>query len=75
MRDRAELNFIRDRVIAYVRSHPPTGPLLTERAPATLAETCRSGHADWRTKPAGGRECRTCAREYKRSRRLKEPAP
>lgn len=59
MRSRAELDAIRDEVVAYVRDHPPTEPLLTELYPEPSppkTPTCKQGHV--RTP---GRKCPTCA--------------
>lgn len=59
MRSRAELDEIRDRVVAYVHANPPTEPLLTEPYPETSrpkTATCKAGHT--RTP---GRKCPTCA--------------
>lgn len=59
MRSRAELDAIRDSVIEYVRSHPPTEPLLTELYPEKSppkTTACKLGHP--RT---AGRKCPTCA--------------
>ncbi len=45
MRDRAELDFIRDRVLIEIRENPPTGPLLTEVD--AVPRLCRRGHDAW----------------------------
>jgi hypothetical protein len=42
-------------------------------APSTIASrtgVCRNGHTRWHTRPNGGRECRTCATETQRQRRI-----
>lgn len=70
MRPRAELDFIRDRVVAYVRANPSTEPLLTEiygepKAPPKMV--CKWGHT--KTEPGHCRECHAT-----RNRRLRKAA-
>lgn len=59
MRSRAELDFIRDRVLSEIAANPPEGPLLSEVYPAPShpkTTTCKAGHT--RTP---GRKCPRCA--------------
>ena len=65
MRALAELQFIRDRVIADIRANPPRGPLLGEPGPRE-PKPCKRGHRDGRR--ANG-YCIGCDLARKRARR------
>lgn len=58
MRPRAELDFIRDRVLAEIRATPPAGPLLAETVLRARPATCLRGH-DRRGQRG---ECHDCRR-------------
>jgi hypothetical protein len=68
-----ELRFIRDRVLAEIRTTPPQGPLLTELYPEIGPETprpdrpCPRGHDDWML--GSNWKCRACQNEGRRRRR------
>lgn len=64
----AELQFIRDRVLAEIRATPPAGPLLTDHEPQPARETCKRGHP--LSQRSGQRYCRVCnAERVRRGRR------
>ena len=68
MRPRAELDFIRDRVLAEIRAKPSIRPYLGEEDVASRAhDTCRQGH------PISGsgrqRRCGVCHAAWKQARR------
>jgi hypothetical protein len=65
-RSKAEIDFIRDRVLDEIRANPspprePLGPKAQER--------CRNGHTDWLVKANGKRSCRPCRNARRRARR------
>jgi hypothetical protein len=69
-RDIADLRFMAQRVIAYVRANPSTLPLLGQTMPPPpRRETCQRGHSEMGQRADGKQYCRACSRERQRVRR------
>jgi hypothetical protein len=70
----ADLRFMAARVIAYVKAHPPTEPLLGDE-PAPRVEVCQRGHTEMSIRADGKRYCARCSRERQRAKRaMRRPA-
>ena len=68
MRDRAELDFIRDRVKAEIAANPSIRPYLGEMpTDVRQHETCRQGHPI--SGLGRGRRCQECRNAWRRERR------
>lgn len=70
MRDRAYLDFVRDRVMAHVRANPSVRPYLGEAEPQPANEVCQRGHTAM-IGTGKRRRCAACQREGKRRRRAR----
>ena len=66
-RDRAELDFIRDRVLQDIKERPSIRPYLGESEIARVRATCQRGHRI--TGSGKQRRCMECRNAWRRERR------
>lgn len=65
----ADLRFIRDRVLAEIKAHPPVGPLLDELVLKPVVKECQRGHRAMIRRADGRRYCVTCKQDGKQRRK------